>query len=894
MKHEKASPVEELETGLGTLAAGEATLAAGEATLAAGEATLAAAASDTTVPEIPGYRMLSQLGRGGMGVVYLVEHIALNRRVAIKVIATGGSSTATALARFRSEARAVAALTHPGVCQIYETGEIGATPYLVMEYVPGQTLAQFIRAEPPSPKLAATIAQAIAEAVDACHQAGILHRDLKPSNVMRTETGSIKVMDFGLAKRIGETDSSTTRTGEILGTPSYMAPEQASGVVKQLGPPCDVYGIGAILYEMLVGRPPHYGPDPMQTVLQVLTVEPVAPRQLQAQVPRDLETICLKCLEKQPQKRYQSAASLAEDIERFLTGRPIVARPANLFERGVKWSKRHPSTCALIASGVLAIVAMTIGVAFHLDRLQRELDRSNRLFSQSQNWGNWLVDEHIPAVAKLRGGGELQNQLVNKTLNHLQELQADSAADGKLAQFIARAYVHIADVQADPAFFTTSSLQQAVQSYQQAVSLYRHSELQSSQRAQLQLAHALVKLSHTQMQLHDLRNAVASNQDAIELLNGLLAQESIADQSTIDQVVNDQVVNEQVVNEQNVDEQTVKISLLEAQVLQVRLASLVDKSKDPLPALRDLYAECLTLSEVSTNPLLIKVQATLAMQLADCLADQSATEPIDSRNSETASTFYAVALQMLRDDVQQNEDSRLLLTLAAEKLSQALIKEQRLTEAMTSLEQAVEQQQRLVLELPESSHFQLRLLSLLHQQSVLFLSADEVAAALTVSQRFVNEAEPLYQLNPDLYAQQLLQAYAIASRAAKASGDADLALKHIIKATQVARNAATTTPSPVSQLGLANVLKVQAELKLELVNARSTVPEQFRSLQDSLAMVEESLDIYQQRGEATSSAKGSPFWLAIELKHRIESQLIEIQRLHRESAISGSTRPDSK
>jgi tetratricopeptide (TPR) repeat protein len=432
-------------------------------------------------------------------------------------------------------------------------------------------------------------------------------------------------------------------------------------------------------------------------------------------------------------------------------------------------------------------------------------------------------------------------------------------------------------------------LQQAVQSYQQAVSLYSHSELQTSQRAQLQLAHALVKLSHTQMQLHDLSNAVASNQDAIELLNGLLARESTAEQSTIDQVVDQQNVDEQVV-----DEQTVKISLLEAQALRVRLGSLVDKSKDPLPALRELYAECLTLSEVSLDPLLIKVQATLAMQLADCLAEQAATEPIDSLNSETTSKFYAAALQVLKDDVQQNEDSRLLLTLAAEKLSQALIKEQRLTEAMASLEQAVEQQQRLVLELPESNHFQLRLLSLLHQQSELVLSADEVAAALAVSQRFVNEAEPLYQLNPGLYAQELLQAYAIASRAAQTSGDADLALEHIVKATQVARNAATTTPSSVSQLGLANVLKVQAELKLELVNARSTVPEQFRSLQDSLAMVEESLDIYKQRGEATSSAKGSPFWLAIELKHRIESQLIEIQRLHRESAISDSTRPDSK
>lgn len=870
MKHEEASHVEELETGLGTLAAGEATLAA--------------AATSTTVPEIPGYRMLSQLGRGGMGVVYLVEHIALNRRVAIKLIATGGQSTASALARFRSEARAVAALTHPGVCQIYETGEICGTPFLVMEYVPGKTLAQYIRSEPPSPLLAATITRSIAEAVNACHQAGILHRDLKPANVMRTDTGAIKVMDFGLAKRIGETDSSTTRTGEILGTPSYMAPEQASGVVKQIGPPCDVYGIGAILYEMLVGRPPHYGPDPMQTVLQVLTMEPVAPRQLQTQVPRDLETICLKCLEKQPQKRYQTAAALAQDIERFLSGRPIVARPANLFETGLKWSKRHPSTCALIASGIVAVVTMTIGVVFHLDRLQRELDRSNRLFSQSQNWGNWLVDEHIPAVAKLRGGSAIQERLVDKTLNHLKELQTDSAADGKLAQFIASAYVHIADVQADPAFVTSSSLAQALQSYQQAVYLYKHSELQSNQRTQLLLAQALMKLSGTQMQLRDFQNAVASNKEAIELLEGALAQKNISDPLTIDSVFNEQVV----------DTHTLKVHLLESHALQASLDSLVDKAKDPLPALRSLYNESIILAESPIGPSLTRVKATLALQLGDYFADHSAGESVALRSSEAVSSFYAAALQTLQGDVQQNEDLRHLLALAAEKLGHALINEQRLPEALASLEQAVEQQKRLVLEIPESSHFQLRLLSLLRQQSELALSVDDGKAALAISQRFMSEAESLYQLYPELYAQELVQAYLLASRTAHTSGDAAQALQRIAQATQVARSAAVTAPNPVSQLSLANLLKVQAEMKLELVNTRSTVPERFRTLQDSLALVEESLNIYEQRGETTNSAKGSPFWLAIELKHRIESQLIEIQRLHRESAISRDARPDGK
>ncbi|MCA9041652.1 MAG: serine/threonine protein kinase, partial [Planctomycetaceae bacterium] len=263
--------------------------------------------SPAPLPEIPGFRLISILGQGGMGCVYLTQHLDLERLVAIKVVAAAGAASPALFSRFREESRAVAAVTHPGVCQIYEASETNGLPYLAMEYIEGVTLSESLREQLPSPTQTAKVILAISEAIEACHRAGILHRDLKPSNVMRDRDGNIKVMDFGLAKRLHGGDEHKTQTGEIIGTPSYMAPEQASGVVKQFSPATDVYAIGAILYELLTGRPPFQTPDLMQTIMMVLTEEPVSPRKLQPRVPVDLETICLKCLDKKPQKRYESA-----------------------------------------------------------------------------------------------------------------------------------------------------------------------------------------------------------------------------------------------------------------------------------------------------------------------------------------------------------------------------------------------------------------------------------------------------------------------------------------------------------------------------------------------------------------------------------------------------------
>jgi len=313
------------------------------------------------LPKLPGYRVLGELGRGGMGVVYKAEQIALSRIVALKVLTAGAHASPSELARFRSEAESAARLAHPGIVQVYEVGESDGCPYFSLEFVAGGTLGERLRAQPLSPREAAQLIVTIARAVQFAHEQEIIHRDLKPANVLLTPKGEPKIADFGLAKRLSGT--SQTKTGEVMGTPGYMAPEQATGVTKTIGPACDVYALGAILYELLTGRPPFYDPDPVETILQVISDEPVSVHRLAPSTPRDLATICHKCLEKPPKKRYASAGEFADDLERFLSDQPILARPTPSWERVVKWVKRRPAVAGMI--GVVIVALVTI-FSYHL------------------------------------------------------------------------------------------------------------------------------------------------------------------------------------------------------------------------------------------------------------------------------------------------------------------------------------------------------------------------------------------------------------------------------------------------------------------------------------------------------------------------------------------------
>ncbi|QDU18825.1 serine/threonine-protein kinase [Urbifossiella limnaea] len=302
-------------------------------------------------PAVPGYVILGELGKGGMGVVYKARQTGLNRVVALKMILAGPHAAPAAVARFLSEARAVARFQHPNVVQIFDVGEAAGLPYFALEFVDGPTLAKQIGRAPTPPAYAAAVAEELARAVAYAHAQGVVHRDLKPANVLLAPDGTAKVTDFGLAKY--DDDSGQTQTGQILGTPSYMAPEQAEGR-DDVGPPADVYALGAILYDLLTGRPPFVGASAIDTISQVRTREPVPPRQLAAGVPRDLETVCLKCLQKDPARRYASAAAVADDLRRFRAGEPIVARPVSAAEKAWRWARRNP--VGALAAALAAVV----------------------------------------------------------------------------------------------------------------------------------------------------------------------------------------------------------------------------------------------------------------------------------------------------------------------------------------------------------------------------------------------------------------------------------------------------------------------------------------------------------------------------------------------------------
>jgi serine/threonine protein kinase len=353
-------------------------------------------------PTVPGYEILGELGRGGMGVVYQARQLSLKRIVALKMVLAGAHAGPQELARFRAEAEAVARLQHPNIVQIYAVGDKDGLPFCAFEFVEGGSLDKRINGTPLPVRDAAQLLETLARAVHHAHQHGIVHRDLKPANILVSggvvsggvangerptthhsplTTHQLKITDFGLAKKI-DAESDQTRSGAVVGTPSYVSPEQAAGK-KDIGPATDIYALGAILYEMLTGRPPFRGETVMDTLFMVLTEEPVPPVRLRPKVPRDLETICLKCLNKEPARRYPTAEALAEDLNRFLNGWPIQARPAGRLERLWRWCRHYPAAACLLAVVSVLLVVAAFGM-WHLSRLSQELVQSTALESAAQ------------------------------------------------------------------------------------------------------------------------------------------------------------------------------------------------------------------------------------------------------------------------------------------------------------------------------------------------------------------------------------------------------------------------------------------------------------------------------------------------------------------------------
>jgi serine/threonine protein kinase/tetratricopeptide (TPR) repeat protein len=407
---------------------------------------LAAGRAETAglpLPMVAGYEVLGIVGRGAMGVVYRARHLALNRVVALKMILSGPHAQPDERTRFRKEAVAVARLQHPHIVQIFEVGEQDGRPFLALEFVAGGTLQRALNGKPQPARWAAEVVETLARAMHHAHQQGIVHRDLKPGNILLQgihhkdtkdtkedeegqpkgkpafgpsgplglcgESLSPKITDFGLAKQL-DLDQSQTQSGVIAGTPSYMAPEQASGQTRAVGPAADVYALGAILYECLTGRPPFLAATSLETLLQVQSVEPVSPRRLQPGCPTDLETICLKCLDKQPRRRYATALDLAEDLCRFLEHRPIVACPAGVLYRFAKFARRHRALVGGVACVFLALVLGIIGTGIGLLRARAEQTRAQKAEQETRRL---LAEsyEHAARLAMQRGAwrGALDN-----------------------------------------------------------------------------------------------------------------------------------------------------------------------------------------------------------------------------------------------------------------------------------------------------------------------------------------------------------------------------------------------------------------------------------------------------------------------------------------------------
>jgi tRNA A-37 threonylcarbamoyl transferase component Bud32 len=371
------------------------------------------------------YELIEEIARGGMGVVYKARQRSINRHVAIKTILAAQFSGKQAVQRFRAEAAAAGLLSHPNIVAIHEAGLLEGQPYFSMDYVEGKNLAQLVGAQPLPPKKAARYVNLVAEAIHYAHNQGILHRDLKPSNVLiDSATDQPRVTDFGLAKRL-DNDSSLTLSGQVLGSPHFMPPEQASPVRGKVGRQSDVFGLGALLYYLLTARAPFQGETLESTLRLVLSTEPLAPHLLNPNIPLDLETICLKCLEKDPPKRYATAQALADDLRRFLNNEPISARPLGPAGKMCRWSQRNPALATAYSLLILFLGVILIASPLAIFRINqaRKAEAEARLRAEAQSYAadmnlvqqEWetgdprrarsLLEDHLPKTGAhdLRG-----------------------------------------------------------------------------------------------------------------------------------------------------------------------------------------------------------------------------------------------------------------------------------------------------------------------------------------------------------------------------------------------------------------------------------------------------------------------------------------------------------
>lgn len=485
-------------------------------------------------PRIGRYELLEELDRGGAGIVYRARQTGLNRIVAVKVIRSANVSESER-SRFRAEAESAAALQHPNIIQIFDVGAQGGFDFLSMEYVPRGSLEKRLEREKLSVRKAAELIAVLAEAIHFAHRCGIVHRDLKPGNILLAEDVP-KIADFGLAKRMVAGAGTQTQTGAVLGTPCYMSPEQAEGKARSVGPTTDVYALGAILYELIVGRPPFRGDTPLKTMELIRTREPERPSAIVSTTPRDIETICLKCLSKEPARRYASAQELADDLNRFLNHQPIQARPVGPLERGWRWACRRPAISGLVATLLVVTVAAALVVAWqqrHVDELSKSAEVIKRKTAEIEQKAEAATAEADASLREAKrainrlsslgktlhdqpGMGATALRVVEQVLEQYRVLLEKHGDDHEVRREAARGFARAGVIQDDLGHYSS-----AEQTLKQGIELY--DTLQRTATIDFERASVRVNLGHTERRLGNWKESEASYQSAIEILDELIA-----------------------------------------------------------------------------------------------------------------------------------------------------------------------------------------------------------------------------------------------------------------------------------------------------------------------------------------------------------------------------------
>lgn len=457
------------------LAPGDATLDPGDPQAQAYQQAVAQQSPFSSSASFGDYQLIEPIAKGGMGIVYKARQRKLNRIVAIKMILSGQFADRTDVERFYAEAEAAAGLSHPNIVAIHEIGEVNGQHFFSMDYIEGNSLSGMVRESTFLPQQAAAMLKTIAETMQFAHERGVVHRDLKPSNVLVDRTNRPLITDFGLAKQVSN-QSQLTMSGAIIGTPSYMPPEQATGDGERVGPWSDIYSLGAILYELLTGRPPFRAATPFETIRQVIESEPVSPRLVNPSVPKDLETICLKCLQKEPAKRYATSQELAEELGRFINGEPIKARPIGRVARLWRLCRRYPYTASAVAAFVLVLIVASIGLTIANIRVnwalakseasERKSDQSFRAAMKAVNDLFTIASEET--LFNQPGMQPVRDELLEKALSFYQGFLEERGDDPTVVDELAATYTRIGHIkqtlglrhEALPAYQTALAMQE--------------------------------------------------------------------------------------------------------------------------------------------------------------------------------------------------------------------------------------------------------------------------------------------------------------------------------------------------------------------------------------------------------------------------------------------------